>query len=189
MYATPSLPGDFELGPIAIVDGVLKGNTSGPFYSMTSNYDASCPCPCLTNEENLKRQCDKHRTGMDILISKLDCKAAELGRLTAYTDRYRECLDTIRIKDIDTLIRCPESEDEMETDLGSRQSFHCNKQESCVHRSSFDLYLQSRTAEWEFKSYCSLVIKHQGFYRISSIDIDANCLYVIIVRSIKNTTV
>jgi hypothetical protein len=184
---TTSSPGRRnELGPMAL-DGVLKGNTSGPFYSMASNYDVSCPCPCISDEADLKRQCDKHKSKTENLIDKIEYKVTELERLKAYTDRFGKILDRIRIEDIETLIRYTESEDEMETDLGTRQYFHCNKEE-CVHRSSFDLYLQYKTAKWELKCYCSLVRKHHDCIKFHLL-ILMKIYYHYFLRSIENTTV
>jgi len=155
-----SNPNEYSLGPIQIADGVLVDSTIGPFFSDASNYDKSCPCPCLSEQEYFKRQCDKHRSDLAVLIEKIATKAAELTRLAFYIDQFNSsCTMTVDIMDV--FMKPFDSDEEKNIDLGTRESYHCSKID-CVHRSSFDLYLQKSTAEWEYRSYCRLVRKHHG---------------------------
>jgi hypothetical protein len=156
-----SNPNEYSLGPIQIADGVLVDSTSGPFFSDASNYDKSCPCPCLSEQEYFKRQCDNHRSDLAVLIEKIAIKAAELTRVAFYTDQFNSsCTKTVDIMDV--FMKSFDSEEEKDIDLGTRESYRCSEID-CVHRSSFDLYLQKSTAEWEYRSYCRLVRKHHSF--------------------------
>ena len=154
-------PNQYPLGPLRMADGVLADSTSGPFFSNASSFDKSCPCPCLSEQEYFKRQCDRHQSDLEFLIEKIASKAAELTRVTFYTDQFKS-YGTLRIDIMDGMyMKHFDLEEEKDIDLGTRESYHCSKVD-CVHRSSFDLYLQKSTAEWEYKSYCRLVIKHHG---------------------------
>ena len=74
-------PNQYPLGPLRMADGVLADSTSGPFFSNASNFDKSCPCPCLSEQEYFKRQCDRHQSDLEFLIEKIASKAAELTRV------------------------------------------------------------------------------------------------------------
>jgi len=114
----------------------------------------------LTKREILKLQCDEHKSEFVFYMDKIGVKMAELGRLHFYSNELKS-YGTVRVELMDHMpIKFIDSEEESEKDLGTRESYHCNKAD-CVHRSSFDLYLKKQTAIWEYKSHCKLVRSKQ----------------------------
>ena len=153
-------PRELDLGPICISDGTFRESTTGPCFTSSSIFDQSFPCPCLTKREILKHQCDEHKSEFVFYMDKIGVKMAELGRLHFYSNELKS-YGTVRVELMDHMpIKFIDSEEESEKDLGTRESYHCNKAD-CVHRSSFDLYLKKQTAIWEYKSHCKLVRSKQ----------------------------
>jgi len=153
--STALSPREFDLGPICISDGSFRESTIGPCFTSSSIFDKSFPCPCLTQHEILKRQCDEYKSEFEFNMDKIGVKMAELGRLKFYSNELKS-YGTVRVELMNMPLKCIDSEEESEKDLGTRESYHCNKKD-CVHRSSFDLYLKKQTAIWEYKSHCKLV--------------------------------
>lgn len=137
-------PSQLELGPI--------GRSDGPYFSSEYIYDKCIPCACLSTTVALNKECLSYKTKMLRLVELKRIKAAELKKILFYTDQLKSCGVSIKFDR-----QYVEETEDMESDLGSREVFHCAKKD-CCHRLLFDLKIQYKTAEWGYESLCRQVI-------------------------------